>query len=142
MPLVHGTLTDIGLNPIPGIATRLRFTPSQPAFDGAALYSAKPVEAEPDAAGGFEVDLLATVPLSQAVHIDVDVVYRDTETHMEHTERVPWWLHVPEAGGPIGELLQFPGDAAKVYIGTEAPASGVKYQWWLNPDTGDLYEWS
>lgn len=143
MPIVNGTLTDFGLDPMAGNAPRVRFRAASPAFNGLTVLATKTVEAIPAANGFFEVDLASTETIQPATHYVVQLAWTDLEpSRKDRTDTLPWKLYVPEDGGALGDLLALPSNPANVWTGTEPPPDPTPGTWWYNPDTGDLSEWS
>lgn len=142
MPTVNGTLTDFGLDPMAGNRPRITFHPSGPALAGLNVHATKTVEAVPAANGYFEVDLVANDTLTPAMYYTVKLQWKDLEPRKERADVLPWRLYVPPAGGALGDLLATPSNPAQVWTGTAAPEDPTPGTWWLNPDTGDLTEWS
>lgn len=143
MPLVNGTLTDFGLDPLATYAPRLTFRAAAPGTDGLGIYTTRPVEVVPAANGYFEVDLIATDALAAANYYNVQVHWTDVDpTRKDRTETLPWRLHVPPEGGALGDLLAAPASPGNVWVGADAPESPSAGTWWLDPETGELSEWS
>jgi hypothetical protein len=141
MPLVNGTLTDFGLDPLSLSSPVLIFRASTTGITGLNVLSArKAVEVTPAPNGFFEVELVATSAIAPAdVHYTVEIRYRDA-LGMTVTERLPWQLYVTAEGGALGDLLRVPSNPALVYTGTEPPEPATPGTWWLDPETGDLAE--
>lgn len=146
MPLVTGTLTDIGLEPLTGLSPRLLFTPSAPAVrvDGR-VFASKPVEVVPAADGSFSVDLASTDGLSpRHTHWRLQVQFRASTSGaggFTASDFLPFELFVPLAGGPIGDLIgdRVPFDI--VYSDPSVPNESQRTATLqFNPVTGDLYE--
>lgn len=143
MPLVNGTLTDFGLDPMAGHAPRITFRPAAPGFNGLTVLATKAVDVTPAANGFFEVDLVSTDEIQPATHYVVQLHWTDTEpTRKDRVDTLPWKLFVPVSGGALGDLLAVPANPAQVWVGTEPPADPEPGTWWYDPETGELTEWS
>lgn len=143
MPLVNGTLTDFGLDPLTINSPVLYFRASSTGIAGLNILSKrKAVEAVPAANGFFEVDLVATAAVAPAdTHYMIEIRYRDSNG-MVVSESLPWKLFVPSEGGALGDLLRVPANPALVFTGTEPPELATAGLWWLDPETGDLSEFT
>lgn len=146
MPLVTGTLTDIGLEPLTGLSPRLLFTPSAPAVrvDGR-VFASKPVEVVPAADGSFSVDLASTDGLQpRGVHWQVSAGFHLPTVDNRGAPGADYFLFelfVPLAGGQIGDLIgdRVPFDV--VYVDESVPNESQRSATLqFNPVTGDLYE--
>jgi len=143
MPLVNGTLTDFGLDPIAGLTPRLVFMPASPGVAGLNVLTTLPVEVTPAANGYFEVDLASTQTIAPATYYIVKITWIDAAQNRRHrSELLPWKLFVPPEGGALGDLLRVPSNPALTFTGTEAPYNPAVGSWWLDPTTGDLSEFS
>ena len=142
MPIVNGTLTDFGLDPLTVNSPVLYFRASSTGIAGLNILSKrKAVEVRPAAGNGFfEVDLVATAAVAPAdTHYIIELRYRD-EAGMTISETLPWKLYVPGDGGALGDLLRVPANPALVFTGTEPPELATAGVWWLDAATGDLAE--
>lgn len=144
MPLVTGTLTDIGLEPLTGLSPRLLFTPSSPAVrsDGY-VFATRPVEAVPAASGAFSVDLAHTnevLPVGTHWRIQVDFRGTSTDGGYPNSDYLPFKLFVPAGGGSIADLIGEYVANDWVYQGPDAPLLTNKARWHLNTNSGDLFE--
>lgn len=145
MPLVNGTLTDFGLDPLTAADPLLQFRASSAGISGLNILAASPpVEVVPAANGFFEIDLADTYSLdSGGVTYSITVQYREARTGYIKRELLPWRLQVPADGGALADLIQYPTNPAAVWVGTEPPVDEpTPGTWWLNPETGELTEWS
>jgi len=142
MPLVNGTLTDFGLDPLLYESPALLFRASSTGLAGLNILSArKAVEVVPAANGFFEVDLVSTTLIApETTHYTVEIRYRDQDTRMMVSELLPWKLLVPPEGGALGDLLRVPANPGLVWTGTQPPILASAGTWWIDPDTGDLSE--
>jgi len=144
MALVNGLLSDFGLDPLAGNDPVLIFKASSAGISDLNILSASAaVEVTPSANGYFELDLAAADEVAPAgIFYTVTIRYRENHTRNIKQELLPWRLHVPAAGGALADLLGVPANPALVWVGTEPPANPTPGTWWLNPDTGELTEWS
>lgn len=142
MPIVNGTLTDFGLDPLTVNSPTLYFRSSSTGVAGLNILSArKAVEVTPAANGYFEADLVASAAVAPAdAHYIIELRYRDAATGQMVSEVLPWKLFVPTGGGALGDLLRVPANPALVFTGTEPPELAAAGLWWLDPETGDLAE--
>lgn len=144
MPIVNGTLADFGLDPLTTNDAVLQFKASTAGVTGITLMAAsKPVQTVPAANGFFEVELTSTDEIAPGgISYAVTVQYREDGSRYLKRELLPWKLLVPAEGGALADLLMVPSNPAQVWIGTEPPTDPEPGTWWLDPETGDLNEWS
>lgn len=144
MPLVNGTLADFGFDPLTINSPVLQFKASTAGVSGMNLLaSSKPVQTVPESNGFFEVELASTEEiLPGGIFYLVTIQYREDSTRNVKRELLPWKLFVPPEGGYLADLLMVPSNPAHVWTGTTPPEDPQPGMWWLNPETGDLMEWS
>lgn len=136
MPIVKGTLTDFGLDPLSS-EMELWFIPAHAGLRGLNLLSRKPVRVTPAKNGLFEADLVSTEAVSPATWYEMEIRYLDRRE--KKIERLPWELRVPAAGGILSDLLRVPSNPALVFTGEKAPPNPAPGSWWQDT-TGDLRE--
>lgn len=139
MPVVTGTLTDIGLAPLAAFSPVVRFTPSEPAVsaDGK-LFASKPVEVTPASNGAFSVTLATTdgvVPT--AAHWVLSIGWRNPDGYTTGSGFYPWdmptWpIRVPAAGGLLADMLDVRASSDQVWVGATPPPEGRDYQFWID----------
>ena len=132
MPLVTGTLTDFGLQPLTGAQPELIFTPQEPATKNGRLLATRPIVVTPQPSGYFEVDLISTVGVVPATWYEVTIRWVDPASGFDH---VRWRLTVPDGGGQIGTLLAAPAGPGTFYAGRERPPVDGKI--WLDTSGTD-----
>jgi hypothetical protein len=156
MATVTGTLHDFGMGPLAAFSPKITFRPSGPGVTGAKLLATKPITVVPDESGYFTVELEPT----DAIHPDrwYTIAIEWLDASIEYIGKdilVDWKLRVPQAGGPIGQLVEAPSNPAQVWTGLTPPMLPTRGTWWLvvDPDNlfadplpplkrGQLYEWS
>lgn len=151
MPTVTGTLTDIGLEDLSPYNPVLIFRPSNAAVgaDGH-VFSARPVEAYPDAAGAFSVTLATTDNVKPAkTRWLCTIGWRDPDGYSEGLGRFnrdvfEVGFRVPVAGGALSDLIDLPPSRGEFYIGTTEPPADAGYRYWIDTSGTDpvLKEWS
>jgi hypothetical protein len=144
MPLVNGTLTDFGLDPLLPLDPVLMFRATSAGISGLnVLAGTVPVETVPAANGFFEVELAATDDLMPGgISYQVEIRYREKDTRLVKHELLPWKLYVGPDGGALADQLTVPTNPALVWVGTEPPLNPTPGTWWYDPETGELTEWS
>lgn len=142
MPKVTGRLTDVSADPMRDAEPTLIFEYTSAAVAGSSVLAPRPVVVAPAWNGYFEVNLTDSAKILPGGHYTLTIEWRDARTRQLHRSRMPWELHVPAAGGTLAELLRLPANAANVWTGTTPPKNPVRGLWWLNPETGDLKEWT
>jgi len=122
MPLVTGTLTDFGLQPLTGAQPELIFTPQQASTKNGRLLATLPVRVTPQPSGYFEVDLISTVGLVPATWYELTILWLAPGGGFDHLR---WRVNVPAEGGQIGTLLDAPTGQDVIWVGpTRPPTDG------------------
>ena len=129
MPVISGSLSDIGLAPLTGASPLLRFTPSSAAVDGnGRVFASKPVEVTPNSAGAFSVTLASTLNLvPKGTHWRLEVLFRSSSADgagYTHSDFPPLKVFVGSADASIADAVA--GDpalwASLLHVGTTPPA--------------------
>lgn len=136
MALVTGVLSDYQLGHLTGEHPTIVFQPSGPAVDATGVFAPERATIVPiSATGYFEADLQPTDTLRPAIYYTVSLQWG-----RGRRAQLPWRLSVPTGGGILADLLNVAAAPGLVWIGVDPPpTAGVP---WLDPVTGDLYEWS
>ena len=138
MAKVTGFLNDFQLGHLADQHPTIVFQPSGPAVGGADLFAPEYAVTVPvGGTGYFEAELQPTDTLRPAVFYRVLLQWGSGQR-----AKLPWKLRVPSAGGVLAELLQVGGGAGQAWVGAEPPPNPEPGLWWLNPETGELSEWS
>lgn len=153
MANVTGTLTDLGLQAMPGLHPELGFR-ADPGIDGSAIRFDREIRVTPSSLGAFSVNLAPTDTLRPATYYRITVRWLDPGGNFIGFNEIPGKLYVPAAGGQLASLLVTSGGAPGLtWVGLAPPADQGPFTSWLrmdptNPDSyddptvGDYYEWS
>lgn len=142
MPVVTGVLSDFGLATLAAFNPEIVFTPSGPAISATRLLATKPIKVTPDPDGSFSLTLAPTNSMHPVTWYTISVQWLDSAGGYIGIDFPDWQLFIDNAGGNIIDLLNIPANPAQVWVSTTAPDNPTPGLWWLNPTTGDLYEWS
>ena len=135
MPTLTGSLSDIGLAPLVGQATKIELSPSVAAVDGnGRVFASKPVEVTPNAAGGFSVDLASTTNLRpQGAHWVMRLIWRVNGSHMGW-DFPPFKLHIGQDDLSLADAIQ--GDpsawAQLLHVGVNPPSEERSVVAWID----------
>ena len=152
MPVVTGTLTDLGLGHLVGKSPQLVFTLNAPNSGGSALYPTEPIRVTPAPDGTFSVNLAATTEMNNDAHLTLSVHWiNSVGSSPIRADFDGWELQVPAAGGALPGLWgKPPTNTRMVYVSLTPPEDPRPFSLWLeaNPDndndpanTWDLNEW-
>lgn len=151
MATVTGTLADFGLESLAQFAPEITFTPSGPAVFAPYLMASKPISVIPAPDGTFSVDLFESFFGHPATWYTIKITWLNGANVPVGFDPIDWKLMVPEGGGALVDLLEVPSNPAQVWVGPPDPndpsqplglTNPTSGTWWLNPNTGDIYEWS
>lgn len=134
MAIITGTLTDVGLDSIAGVLTRLEFEASEPFLEGSAIRvgsSAAVLTGE-----SWTADL---APTMAGVFYRIRAHWTDEHGRKWIQELDNVRLNVPAGGGSIGELPGVPLAPEYVWVGESPPVDRTR--WWLDSTTGLLKRW-
>lgn len=137
MALVTGILADFAQGTLGDQHPTFLFEPSGPGFNDPKVHAPERAKAAPVLNGGFSIDLQPNDVIHPATHYTVTILWGSGRR-----VRLPWKLFVPSSGGRLADLLQYPANPASTWIGTTPPTNPSPGTWWLNPETGELQEWS
>lgn len=156
MAAVTGTLKTFGMASLAGKQPLIVFEANKAATapDGE-LFATDPIRVTPAADGTFSARLQPTEGLiTEGVHYKMWIEYLDDANNYVRVDNPDWSLHVPSAGGVLGDLLSLPKVSAGLVITSPTPPPiwlGLGAMWLqadpndidnpLNPaNTGDLHE--
>lgn len=137
MALVTGFLSDFGLGDLSDHHPMFVFEPSGPAVGDVKVYAPRQIAVVTSTDGYFEADLQPNDVVHPATFYRVAIRWGGGRSI-----KLPWKLSVPSEGGPLADLLRVPSNPAAVWIGITEPENPSPGTWWLNPETGELQEWS
>jgi len=152
MAIVTGSMTDLGLSPIPGLQPRLGFQ-ADAGIDSGTVRIDRLIEVVPNALGVFSVNLAPTDTIRPATSYRLTVTWLDALGQPAGFAEIPGRLYVPADGGALGDLITTDGGAPGLtWVGLEPPAERGPFTSWLrmdpdniddfDPASGDYYEWS
>lgn len=152
MPLITGTLTDIGGGHLAGKQPRIIFELDGPVASGTNLVATEPVSVVPAFDGKWSVNLLQTTSMNSSAHYRLSIEWLDSANNYVRIDYPDWRIQVPAGGGSIGDLVVGGVTNPKVvYVSLTPPKNPVPFMLWLEVDpgnstnprnTGNLYEWS
>lgn len=137
MAKVTGVLSDYKIGHLVGLHPALHFQPSGAAVGVTGVFAPETVVVQVSATGRFEAELQPTTTLRPSAYYTVAVRWG-----AGRSATLPWKLSVPAAGGALADLLKVPANPGAAWADTTPPPEPTVGLWWLNPDTGDLKEWS
>lgn len=150
MAIVTGSVDDFGpagISAADGVT--LSFIPSGPAIQqppqgqgSSVLLLSRKVDVIPAADRSFAVDLVPTVDVQPSSWYAISLHWLNGAGIPVGADFPDWRLYVPEEGGDLSDLMSVPANPVWVWTGTEPPTNPTPGTWWLNPETGDLNEWS
>lgn len=142
MATVTGELATFGFSSLQPYSPEIVFTPSGPTTTALKVRASKPVVVVPEMDQTFSVELTSTDTMRPAAWYTLSIRWLDSGGNFVSVDYPDWKLFVPSAGGDLATLLDVPANPAQVWVGVDPPSGATSGTWWLNPTTGDLYEWS
>lgn len=150
MPSVSGWLRDFGLDALLPSSPILLFCPSGPGItsDGSVL-SSTPIKATLGAGGNFVVSLASNDDVTPETWYTLRIAHFDAWGNYQHMDFPEWKIHVPAAGGNIGDLIQGPWYPASIWVGDTPPPGPFFWNtYWLYTGptisgraNGDVLRW-
>ena len=149
MPLVTGTLADIGLDPLAGFQPILRFRPNAPAASATGvIFPTKPVDVTPASDGSFSVDLASTDDvLPGNAHWRLTIEWLSPDGYgsggYSASDHASWKIRVPAGGGLLADMLDVPPRVDAVWVDIVPPPTDG-YLYWIDTSTSPatLNVWS
>lgn len=126
MVLVHGTLTDFGLQSLATKQPKVIFTPSGAGTLGASLFASDPIVVYPEPDGSFTVDLQPTDGVAPQVWYTVSIEHLKPGGQFTHYDVLGYKLFVPVIGGALGDMPDAPLSPSTVLVSLDPPPPGYK----------------
>ena len=146
MTIVTFKLNTFSMAQMVGLAPRVYFVPNGPAVIDSAtdyLLASRRVEATLGEDGEtFTVELVPAAYARPLATYSIVIEWLDSAGNFTQRDDPPWQLHVPIEDGQLGDMLNLPANPYWVFVGEIAPADPTSGTWWMDPLTGNLYEWS
>lgn len=147
MPTITGNAYDVGTNPLDtSTAARIHFRIDKAARDvDNGIHFKKEVTVSTDSGGAFAANLPEYVTHPRPVDVWVGVSWLNPDGYSgggyTATDWFPTPLHVPRAGGNLGDLLGKQVGNDLVYVGTNVPTDAEQTGFQAHELTGDIYQW-
>jgi len=155
MPVVTGTLWDVGLGHLAGQQPELLFTLNQPQRTADSVYATRAVSVVPASSGDFSATLADTLAMADDAWYSLKVRWQEPGPSgapgWVNCDLPDWQIRVPSGGGPIGGTVQKPPTNQRfVYVSLWAPENPLPFMLWLKQDPNDpnnpagpsdLFEW-
>ncbi|WP_426302782.1 hypothetical protein [Arthrobacter sp. R-11] len=151
MPVVTGTLWDMGLGHLVSKHPELVWTLNAPNAKASGLFTTEPVRTTPAADGSFSATLASTTDMQDEAWIRLSVQWSDAAGNFQKVDFPDWRIEVPTTGGSFPNLITGPaGNSRMVYVSLTPPEDPRPFSLWIkqepndpaNPaNTGLLYEW-
>lgn len=137
-----GRLTDLGEAPFPGANPRLRIAPERAVFTPNGPGADRDIAVTAGYDGAFAVDLVASVdlipPTRYVLRCDWFAIGVGGEEVLAGWSE--WRFTALIGGGPIATMPD--AHLTRVWFSTSPPPANRPGIIWVNPETGDVREWS
>lgn len=135
MPFVTGTLSDFGLATIPNLSPVVVFEAESAGIDYGRVLITKPVEAIPDALGGFRVRLHSLATVEPPMGYRVSVKWLNGDGVPVGFDEIPGRLYVGDEDVLFGDaFVPDTSGAVRVWVGLTPPSNPAPGTWWLVQD--------
>lgn len=149
MAVVTFKLNDFGIASMSPYAPRVWIIPEGAAVLNSSpldyLVSSKPIRATLDPDGEtFTVHLWPSPWTRPMARYRLVIEWLNRDGVPVGRDAPDWVLHIPAQDENINlaDIIDLPTNPYWVWTGLEPPVTPTPGTWWMNPETGDLFEWS